>query len=40
MLQEDNVGDAKPANEMLGLNHPTFQQGIAQYLSSDISPPL
>jgi NADH dehydrogenase len=32
MLQEDNVGDAQPANEMFGLKPIAFKQGIARYL--------
>lgn len=32
MLQEDNVGDARPANELFGLRHEPFAAGIARYL--------
>jgi len=32
MLQEDNVGDAQPANELFGLQHRTFREGIEKYL--------
>lgn len=35
MLQEENVGDPQPANELLGLRHPTFRAGIARYLGGD-----
>jgi uncharacterized protein YbjT (DUF2867 family) len=34
MLQEDNVGNAQPANELFGLKPPPFREGIARYLSS------
>jgi len=37
MLQEDNVGDPQPANELLGLKHPSFRAGIARYLGADAS---
>jgi NADH dehydrogenase len=32
MLQEDNVGNPQPANELFGLRPPKFQEGIAKYL--------
>lgn len=32
MLQEDNVGDPRPANELFGLVPTPFQEGIAKYL--------
>lgn len=32
MLQEDNVGNPGPANELFGLRHGTFREGIAAYL--------
>lgn len=32
MLQEDNVGNPQPANELLGLRQIRFRQGIADYL--------
>jgi len=32
MLQEDNVGDARTADELFGLRHETFILGIARYL--------
>ena len=32
MLEEDNVGNAQPANQLFGLNHPGFGEGIARYL--------
>jgi hypothetical protein len=32
MLQEDNVGDPQPANELFGLPPPMFREGIAGYL--------
>jgi uncharacterized protein YbjT (DUF2867 family) len=32
MLQEDNVGDGRPADEGFGLRHPAFRAGIAAYL--------
>ncbi|HOC55483.1 MAG TPA: complex I NDUFA9 subunit family protein [Verrucomicrobiota bacterium] len=35
MLHEDNVGDPQPANELLGLRHPSFRAGIARYLGWD-----
>jgi uncharacterized protein YbjT (DUF2867 family) len=33
MLQEDNVGNPRPANELFGLSPPSFRDGIARYLS-------
>jgi hypothetical protein len=33
MLQEDNVGNGIPANEMFALRHPKFREAIASYLS-------
>ena len=32
MLQEDNVGDAKPAIELFGIKPTSFREGIARYL--------
>lgn len=32
MLQEDNAGDARAANELFGLKHKPFAAGIARYL--------
>jgi uncharacterized protein YbjT (DUF2867 family) len=32
MLQEDNIGNAAPANELFGLRPVPFQDGIAKYL--------
>lgn len=32
MLQEDNVGNAQPPNELFGLKPNAFKQGIARYL--------
>ena len=32
MVQEDNVGDPKPAEREFGLHQETFEQGIARYL--------
>jgi NADH dehydrogenase len=34
MLMEDNVGNAQPANELFGLKHASFREGIARYLSA------
>ncbi len=34
MLQEDNVGNPQPANELLGLKHELLQAGIAKYLAT------
>jgi len=33
MLQEDNVGDARAANELFGLRHAPFRQEVARYLT-------
>ena len=33
MLQEDNVGNAQPANELFGLRPVQFREGIAKYLA-------
>jgi len=33
MLQEDNVGNPRHANELFALKHATFREGIASYLS-------
>jgi uncharacterized protein YbjT (DUF2867 family) len=33
MLNEDNVGNARPANEMFDLKHPRFREGIGEYLA-------
>jgi uncharacterized protein YbjT (DUF2867 family) len=33
MLEEDNVGNGRPANELFALQHPRFQERIASYLS-------
>lgn len=33
MLQEDSVGDPRPANELLGLSPTRFREGIAAYLA-------
>lgn len=35
MLQEDNIGNAQPANELLGLEHVPFRAGIARYLGAE-----
>jgi NADH dehydrogenase len=35
MLQEDNIGDGKPADEIFGLKHPGFLQGITEYLGGN-----
>jgi uncharacterized protein YbjT (DUF2867 family) len=35
MLQEDNVGNPQPANELLGLQPVPLREGIAQYLGPD-----
>jgi uncharacterized protein YbjT (DUF2867 family) len=35
MLQEDNVGNPQPANELFGLDPPAFREGIASYLGRD-----
>ncbi len=32
MLRDDNVGDGKPADELFGLRHESFREGIARYL--------
>jgi len=32
-LQEDNVGNAQPANELFGLRPVLLQEGIAGYLN-------
>jgi NADH dehydrogenase len=32
MLQEDNIGNGSPADELFGLKHGNFQSGIAEYL--------
>ena len=32
LLQEDNLGDAGPANTLFGLRHASFAAGIARYL--------
>jgi uncharacterized protein YbjT (DUF2867 family) len=34
MLQEDNVGDAQPANQLFGLRPVPFREGIGKYLGS------
>jgi hypothetical protein len=34
MLQEDNVGNPEPANELLRLEPVRLQEGIARYLGS------
>lgn len=36
MLDEDNVGNAQPANELFGLKPIAFKQGISRYLSAPI----
>lgn len=33
MLREPNIGDGKPADELFGLRHPGFLQGITEYLA-------
>jgi NADH dehydrogenase len=38
MLQEDNVGDARPANELFGIEHVPMASGIADYLAFADSP--
>jgi uncharacterized protein YbjT (DUF2867 family) len=35
MLQEDNVGNPQPADELFGLEHAPFPQGIARYVKRD-----
>jgi len=35
MLQEGNLGDARPANELFGLRSVSFREGIARYLGTD-----
>lgn len=35
MLEEDNVGDARPANELFGLRPAPFREGIAKYLGGE-----
>jgi hypothetical protein len=35
MLQEDNVGDGRPARELFGLEESSFPEGIARYLIRD-----
>ena len=35
MLQEDNVGNPQPANELFRLQHVTVREGIAKYLRCD-----
>jgi uncharacterized protein YbjT (DUF2867 family) len=35
MLQEDNVGDSQPANELFGLRAVSFREGIAKYLGRE-----
>lgn len=32
MLQEDNIGNGSPADELFGLKHGNFKSGIAEYL--------
>jgi NADH dehydrogenase len=39
MLQEDNVGNAQPANELFGLRTVPFRDGIARYLDHDATMP-
>lgn len=39
MLQEDNVGDGRPALELLGLPQVRFQEGIAAYLAKPAPEP-
>jgi NADH dehydrogenase len=36
MLQEDNIGNPQPANELFGLRPPKFQEGIAKYVGRDL----
>ena len=38
MLQEDNVGDARPANELFGIEHIWLRSGIARYLDAEAAP--
>jgi hypothetical protein len=33
MLEEDNVGDGRPAVDLFGLEMPRFKDGIAAYLA-------
>jgi hypothetical protein len=45
MLEEDTVGDPRPAMELFGLESITFREGIARYLkrgatSVEKPPPL
>ena len=35
LLQEDNVGNPRPANELFGLKPTTLEEGIAGYLRRD-----
>jgi hypothetical protein len=35
MLQEDNVGDPRPAERDFVLEQPRFEEGLARYLSRD-----
>ncbi len=35
MLEEDNVGQGRVADELLGLEHGTFREGIGNYLGRD-----
>ena len=35
MLQEDNVGDPKPAEREFMLEQPKFEDGVARYLNRD-----
>ena len=35
MLQEDNVGNPQPANELFGLKPMALREGIARYLMRD-----
>ena len=32
MLQQDNVGDSRPADELFGLKHTSFSEGISKYV--------
>jgi hypothetical protein len=35
MLQEDNMGNPQPANELFGLKPMALREGIARYLMRD-----
>ena len=35
MLQEDNIGDGKPADDLFGLKPPGFLQSITEHLAGN-----